>query len=379
MIPISLWKTQFGSEVRLLGGIRTLEGFKPDPKRVQALDDLPEPTTRKELMSQMFLLRFFADHSPNLQLELGPLNALTSNKSPFRWGEAERTVWKKALMAVKQQVLLEPFNWARKTVLITDASQQGRGFWLLQLDDESKMHIVMLKSKAWKKGQHAWSAIRKECTAVIEALHDSERYVRFCNFTLLTDHRPLLWLLRQVQLAPTMWGGAALRAVLYFSQFQCDFRHVAGRNNQIADLLSRYPFCRDVVQDGDKSAPKWFTDALIAAGQAPEFSDTRSINALGRGRKAESGEPKAKQGVRTWKERSNLLQRLQHEQPPHVLELCKELGLFVANPDCPQDVFQLLAIARLSDQPIPDVLRERFESILEEVERFLPELSFSEG
>jgi hypothetical protein len=91
-LPISLKKTQFGSEVRLLGGIRTLEGFKPDEKRIQALKQLPEPATRKELMSVMFLLRFFADHSPNLQIELGLLNALTSSKTPFNWGDAERVV-----------------------------------------------------------------------------------------------------------------------------------------------------------------------------------------------------------------------------------------------------------------------------------------------
>ncbi len=41
------------------------------------------------------------------------------------------------------------------------------------------MHIIMLKSKAWKKGQLSWSTIRKECTSLIEALHDSEKYVRF--------------------------------------------------------------------------------------------------------------------------------------------------------------------------------------------------------
>jgi hypothetical protein len=83
-LPISLPKTHFGRRVRLLGGFRSDEGYEPDPARVQALKEMPEPSNRKELMSQMFLLRYFEQHSPGLQIELGPLNALTSAKTPWR-------------------------------------------------------------------------------------------------------------------------------------------------------------------------------------------------------------------------------------------------------------------------------------------------------
>jgi hypothetical protein len=392
-LPISLKKTQFGNEVKLLGGIRTKEGFKPDPRRVQALKDLPEPTSRKELLSVMFLLRFFANHSPNLQIELGPLNELTSSKTPFRWGKAEKECWAKALEAVQKQVLLEPFVWSRKTVLISDASNLGRGFWLLQVDDEECLHIIMLKSRAWKKGQFGWSTIRKECTALIEALQDSEHYVRFCEFTLLTDHRPLLWLLRQVQLNPTMWGGAALRAVIYLSQFSCKLRFISGLANAVADLLSRYPFRRDVEDSGSKAAPAWFTHALRSAGVPEDASvsvntvvkdnnkSAVSSSAILEGKEKEGAKSKSKgrSGIKSLEERRALMDLVAKEPPVHVLELSKQLGLFQADPDCPQDVFVLLADARLKKLPISEDLKTRFEDILAEVDQELPNLHFEHG
>ena len=147
-------------------------------------------------------------------------------------GRKKSRVTEEQSTCVRKRVVLEPFDWSERTVMITDASDKGQAFWLMQIDDDQQMHIIihwlmridndhlmhtiMLKSRAWKKGQHSWSTIRKECTALAEVLKDTEHFVRFCEFTFLTDHRPLLWLLQPVQIDPVMW---ALRRCgpLYFA------------------------------------------------------------------------------------------------------------------------------------------------------------------
>ena len=251
-IPLSLQKTEFGTELKVLGGIRTLTGFKPDPERIQALKELPEPKTKAELRSVMVLLRYFQEHSPGLQTALGPLNQLVS-KTTWTWGSTESTAWSNVLNAVQQAILTEPFIYGRKTAVIPDASNDGRGFWLVQIDSESRLHIIKLKSRAWNKGQRTWSTIHKECVSLIEAVHDCEKFLHYTDFTVFTDHKPLLWLLRQTQTSPTMWGGAALRYVMYLTQFNMKIEHVAGQNNLVADMLSRYPFQRATTED-DASA-----------------------------------------------------------------------------------------------------------------------------
>jgi hypothetical protein len=293
-------------------------------------------------------------------------------------------VWNRALDAIQKQVLLKSFGWTRKTVLIADASNVGRGFWLMQLDAGDQMHIIMLKSKAWKKTQQLWSTIRKEYTALIEALQDSEHFVRYCYFTLLTDHRPLLWLLRQVQLNPTMWGGAALRAVIYLSQFSCDFKHIAGLANLVADLLSRYPFRRDLEAKGDKVAPDWFVESLKHCNDLQAVSSV--INFIGTSVQSVDAaiSPKVADGekknvAKAVQSRSTVLDAIMSDPPMHVLELSKLLGLFQPRPNFPQDVFVVLAEAKLKGIDIPKKIAEQFSEVLEEVDSHLSKLSFSQG
>ena len=282
---------------------------------------------------------------------------------------------------MQKRVLLEPFDWSRKTILIADASNRGRGSWLLQLDEDGVMHIIAIKSSAWKRGQLTWSTIRKECTALIEALRDSEHFLRFCTFTLLTDHRPLLWLLRQVQLSPTMWGGAALRAVIYISQFQCVFKHIAGLANLVADILSRFPFRRDVAQTEDKRAPAWFIEALRAAGKLDSLPEedvlvkASSVNTLAEASSGSSRKVDAGKSNSTWAKATDALA----DEPVHLLEMSQRLGLFRLNPNAPYDMFQILAVAKIKKEHIDAEIVKRFSDVMEEVEKDLPDLSISEG
>lgn len=64
-------------------------------------------------------------------------------------------------------------------------------------------------------------------------------YLHGVHFELVTDHRPLLWLLSSKQLA-----GQQARWVLAVQQYDFQIRHRAGINN-IADLPSRQPLPTD--------------------------------------------------------------------------------------------------------------------------------------
>ncbi len=164
-----------------------------------------------------------------------------------------------------------------------------------------------------------------------------------------------------------MLGGAALRAVIYLSQFSCKLRFILGLANAVADLLSRYPFRRDVEDSGSRAAPAWLTHALRLA-RVPEdasvsvntvMKDTNksavSFSAVPADKEKERAKTKSKDrsGIKSLKERRALMDLVAKEPLVHVLELSKQLGLFQADQDCPQDVFVLLVDARLKKLPTP--------------------------
>ena len=39
------------SEVRFMGHLITKDGLKPDPEKVRAVQEMPKPTSKKELLS----------------------------------------------------------------------------------------------------------------------------------------------------------------------------------------------------------------------------------------------------------------------------------------------------------------------------------------
>ena len=76
------------------------------------------------------------------------------------------------------------------------------------------------------------------------SVKQGERYLHHVDFTVLTDHRPLLSLLRAVLTYPKMWNGA-LRYITFLCQFRATMQHIPGKDNQLADIMSRYPFVKN--------------------------------------------------------------------------------------------------------------------------------------
>ena len=65
-ITLSDSKQQLGQEVRLAGHVVSNHGTKPDPVKVQAIQDFPEPSNITDLRSFMGLANQFGDYAPDL-------------------------------------------------------------------------------------------------------------------------------------------------------------------------------------------------------------------------------------------------------------------------------------------------------------------------
>jgi hypothetical protein len=80
-----------------------------------------------------------------------------------------------------------------------------------------------------------YSTTEKECLAVIEALKAYRSYLLGNQFDLYTDHQSLKWLLTRTK----EHSGRLWRWVDKIREFQYLVKHIPGRNNTVADALSR--------------------------------------------------------------------------------------------------------------------------------------------
>ena len=124
------------SEITFLGHFINSKGLKPIPKKIEAIQDFPQPKTMKRLRRFLGMINFYKRFIPICAKTIHPLNQLLSpakhSKKSVLWSpEAE-----KAFSAIKAKLsnptLLSFPSPNAETALFVDASQTDCGAVLQQ-------------------------------------------------------------------------------------------------------------------------------------------------------------------------------------------------------------------------------------------------------
>ena len=107
---------------------------------------------------------------------------------------------------------------------------------MLQADETCVAHPVCYYSKKLNKHQKNYSTIEKECLALLSSLQHFEVYLKGGPFpvTVFTDHNPITFISRMKGKNQRL-----LQWSLTLAEYNLDIRHIRGRDNVIADALSR--------------------------------------------------------------------------------------------------------------------------------------------
>ena len=119
-----------------------------------------------------------------------------------------------------------------------DASEYAVGAVLYQVltnDDGSVTHQpIAFSSKRFSDPATKWDAYKREAFAIYHSVHSFAWYLRGKSFLVETDHRNLQWI--EASLSPIVCRWRAL-----LQGFDFKIRHIPGRDNRVADWLSRPP------------------------------------------------------------------------------------------------------------------------------------------
>ena len=111
-----------------MGHVITSKGLKPDPKKVKAVEEMPRPTSKKELSSLGFV-NYLSKFLPRLAR---PLLELTSKDARFLWSPQHGTVFSDIEQLVVNHPVLKFYDPLAEVTLQCDASEYGLGATLLQ-------------------------------------------------------------------------------------------------------------------------------------------------------------------------------------------------------------------------------------------------------
>ena len=80
-------------KVKFLGSIVSSEGIEPDPDKIKAVSEWPEPTTLTELRAFVGLANYYRRHIKGFSDIAKPLSDLTRKDKPFIWGKDQQTAF----------------------------------------------------------------------------------------------------------------------------------------------------------------------------------------------------------------------------------------------------------------------------------------------
>lgn len=237
-LTVNLAKTDFArATVTYLGRVVGQGHVAPVQAKVLAVSEYPRPATKKELQRFLGLVGYYRSFCKNFSTVVFPLTELLKEKVNFVWSSECQNAFEnvKALLCCSPVLAAPCFD--RPFILHVDASQVGAGAVLLQKDDQGVVRPVSFFSRKFNSYQRNYSVIEKETLSLILALQHFNVYVGGGGTTVVfTDHNPLTFLhsLRCPNQRLLRWS-------LFLQAYDLEIHHIKGRENVMADALSRAP------------------------------------------------------------------------------------------------------------------------------------------
>ena len=193
-LTLKLSKCQFGrNEVHYLGHCISNGQVQPDPIKLQAIGQYPTPAKKKDIRAFLGLAGYYRKFVPHFATIAAPLTDLTRKNQPeqMSWNEGCDKAFKQLKEILVAPPVLRVAEPDKQFMLQTDASGQGLGAVLSQIDDDSQEHPVAYASRKLLPREQRYSIIEKECLAIVWALKVYHVYLYGQNFVVQTHHQPL--------------------------------------------------------------------------------------------------------------------------------------------------------------------------------------------
>lgn len=218
-----------------LGHIITENGVKPDPKKIDIVQNFPVPKNQKQIKSFLGLIGYYRKFVENFSKIAKPLTELLKKNKEFIWTSLQQNAFEILKNILTTKPLLAYPDFEKEFILTTDASQNAIGAILSQGEIFSDKPIAYA-SRTLNKAELNYSVTEKEALAIIWAVNYFRHYLYGRKFKIVTDHRPLTWLFNVKD--P---GSRLIRWRLKLEQYDYEIIYKPGRQNANADCLSRIP------------------------------------------------------------------------------------------------------------------------------------------
>ena len=220
------------STLSYIGHQLTCDGVKPDPKKIGAIKEMPEPCDKKGLQRFLGMVQYVAKFIPDLSTITAPLRQLTRNDTAWSWKPEHQAAFNQLKQSLVEEPVLRYYDVTKPVTLSVDSSGTGLGAVLLQ-DNQP----VAYASRALTPTQTRYAQIEKELLAIVFGCEKFHDYIYGRQVNVETDHKPLETIFQK----PLHQSPLRLQKMLMKLKVLClsCTRHQGHNALFIADTLSR--------------------------------------------------------------------------------------------------------------------------------------------
>ena len=267
-------------EVEYLGHSISAEGVHPVKEKVRAVMEAPRPQNVSQLRSFLGMVNYYAKFLSNLATLLRPLYDLLQKAKTWDWGEAQEQAFRRAKELLSTAPLLTHYDPSRPLMLACDASPYGVGAVLSHRVGDTERPVAYA-SRTLTPAEQKYSQLDKEALSIVFGVKHFHQFLFGRSFTILSDHKPLQYLLGETRGIPPMASARVQRWALMLSAYSYDISYKPGASHANADGLSRLPVAntiREVPLPGDVLLVfRTLEGTPVTASQIRQWTDTDPV------------------------------------------------------------------------------------------------------
>ena len=237
-LRIYLAKCHFAKDkIEWLGHSITQAGITPLSNKTDAIEKLFSPTNLKKLRSFMGSVHHLGKFIPNLSQLCFTLRPLLKRNTKFIWTDDHDEQLKFIKAKIAETIENKHFYPDLETRIKCDASPKGLGCALKQRTANG-WHTVAFASRYLISVEDRYSINELELLGVVWSIEHFKYYLYSKPFTVITDHRALLSIMRENR-ASKSYNSRLTRWVDRLQPFDFTIDHLPGSKMGLVDYISR--------------------------------------------------------------------------------------------------------------------------------------------
>jgi hypothetical protein len=248
-INLKLKKCEFAvRETEYLGHVINGENMRMEDEKLKAILEWPTPTNCKDTEEFRGMAGYYRQYIDHFTDRMETLNELIRHKK-FKWMKEEERAFNNVKDAYRGDKILMIFDHEKQIWVHADASDYAIGAEISQLDKNGKRRPVLFYSRKLLPAEMNYTTADKEMLAIVQTLKKYRHMLQGTKFPVIvkSDHKNLRTFMTTKEL-----NGRQARWAEELSDYDFRIEHIKGKENKVADALSRRADYRENKEEKEK-------------------------------------------------------------------------------------------------------------------------------